>query len=441
MPGFALQYLQVSVTMGFLALLLKLLSQKINKTFDARLKYWAWLLIALRLLIPFRIPIPSAALTVALPVADTGAATVTEMLPAVGGAGTNLPGAAPLSLGNMLIIGWLTGFMIYCSYQLIRYLSQKRRLLRWSTPLRHETLLAQIEMERHILRISRRVQAFVCKDIGSPTMVGFVWPKLLLPKVMLELPYSESAFVLRHEMIHLKRNDLWYKLLLILATGAHWFNPAAHIMLREASADLEISCDARVVKGGGMRTRKAYFETILGFMSTVRQEATLSTHFNGGTRMMEKRFVTLIDGRKRKRGVMVFITLFLAVSMAGSLIGTTLAANDEQAVVRGWMDVYRERLETGWQDAFSSELTVDDLPVEDALLIALQTVVKAAELDYETLAQYEPYAWFSAYVDGRHEWVICFALYSPEGGELDNFYISVEAQTGKVLVYQRGGRG
>ena len=72
-------------------------------------------------------------------------------------------------------------------------------------------------------------------------IIGLFRPTLLLPhegyqKIDLEV-------IIRHELVHFKRNDLWFKLLLVCANAVHWFNPVIYLMVREANRDIEISCD------------------------------------------------------------------------------------------------------------------------------------------------------------------------------------------------------
>ncbi|WP_311518935.1 M56 family metallopeptidase [Paenibacillus albidus] len=47
-----------------------------------------------------------------------------------------------------------------------------------------------------------------------------MWPVILLPPVKL----SDDALylILRHELIHLKMHDLWYKAMILTATAFHW---------------------------------------------------------------------------------------------------------------------------------------------------------------------------------------------------------------------------
>ena len=103
----------------------------------------------------------------------------------------------------------------------------------------------------------------VCPAVGAPLVTGFVNPALLLPRE------TVSDGVLRHELIHTRRRDLWYKLLLLLSRSLHWFNPLVWIMLRAAEGDMERACDDDVVKGLSREQRGRYGQTIV---DALRQE-------------------------------------------------------------------------------------------------------------------------------------------------------------------------
>ena len=74
---------------------------------------------------------------------------------------------------------------------------------------------------------------------------------------------SRLAFVLTHEMAHIRRFDALSKLLLAAAACLHWFNPLVWVMLVLANRDLELSCDAAVVRLYGAEARAPYARTLL----------------------------------------------------------------------------------------------------------------------------------------------------------------------------------
>lgn len=76
-------------------------------------------------------------------------------------------------------------------------------------------------------------------------LVGFFHPAILLPPV--KFAGDELSLILKHELIHFKRHDLWYKALILEATALHWFNPVVYLMAKAAAVQCEISCDALVL--------------------------------------------------------------------------------------------------------------------------------------------------------------------------------------------------
>ena len=87
-------------------------------------------------------------------------------------------------------------------------------------------------------------------------IVGAIKPTLLLPEM--ELTAEQLSLVFRHELIHYRRRDIWYKLLLMLANAIHWFNPMVWLMVHAADRDLELSCDEAVVAGRDEAYREEY---------------------------------------------------------------------------------------------------------------------------------------------------------------------------------------
>ena len=70
-------------------------------------------------------------------------------------------------------------------------------------------------------------------------------------------------YVLEHEFVHIRRFDALWKLLLLAAACAHWFNPLVWVMYVLANRDLELSCDETVVRRFG-GARASYARVLIG---------------------------------------------------------------------------------------------------------------------------------------------------------------------------------
>ena len=279
MAGLFLTVLETSITTSLAALLFILCSAVINRRYGAKWKCRIWLLLALRLLVPFGTEdVRSAADFLSGIVAgeagsgETGAdlsgaddiaprRVVIELPSQVRGnvgvqAGRDGAGITWLELAALL---WAMGGAAFILFHLSVYLHYRRQIEKKGKYVRDGTVLWQMSRLRKELGIKCGVPVKEYAGTASPMIAGFVKPVLVLPPE--QYGEVELYFILKHELIHLKRRDVWFKLLLMLANAVHWFNPLIWLMQREAVIDMELACDEQVVQGEEYPVRRAYTET------------------------------------------------------------------------------------------------------------------------------------------------------------------------------------
>ncbi len=162
---------------------------------------------------------------------------------------------------------------------------------------------------------------------------GLFSPKIYIPHE--EYSETELEMILRHEWIHCRRRDIWYKLLLFAAECLHWYNPLVHLLARQAHKDLEISCDAEAVRGQDAAYRKAYGLMILretGRGLELRQG--LNTCFADGKKTLKERLCEILDSGTRRKGLPLLALALLLAAGAGCAIkeaaGPVLIGGAEQ---------------------------------------------------------------------------------------------------------------
>ncbi len=110
---------------------------------------------------------------------------------------------------------------------------------------------------------SPRVRFRQSRAVSAPLTYGLLRPTILFP---LHMDWSDSpslSYVLAHEYVHIRRRDVFWKLLLAAALCAHWFNPLVWAMYIFANRDLELACDEAVVHSFGLSARPAYALSLL----------------------------------------------------------------------------------------------------------------------------------------------------------------------------------
>ena len=103
--------------------------------------------------------------------------------------------------------------------------------------------------------------------IKTPMLAGLFKTFLILPEV--EMSERELKVILKHELTHFKRHDLWVKSLTLVANAIHWFNPAAYRLTKNIDTFCELSCDEQVVSDMNREERQFYGETILNVLCRV----------------------------------------------------------------------------------------------------------------------------------------------------------------------------
>lgn len=356
--------LELTLPMALVIAVLLAAGPLLGRRFTAKWRYWAWLLIAVRLLLPVGITLPQPVVTLPQPQgeftypvsreepAPTEPAPVGDPIQVVPGAAENDPyqqietgmtaptgpsaetpkpaepaiiptPAATRSIPVMEAVGWCwaAGTALFLLWQLGSYLALRAKLSRSRRPLTDEAILAVLEKESAAAGRQKPLPVYTAA-VGSPMIVGAIKPTLLLPEM--ELTAEQLSLVFRHELIHYRRRDIWYKLLLMLANAIHWFNPMVWLMVYAADRDLELSCDEAVVAGRDEAYREEYGRCLLAVVRAGMSRRTLfTTNFYSGKKTLKNRLATIFDTTKKHRGTLALAALLLAAAVAGSLVACT----------------------------------------------------------------------------------------------------------------------
>lgn len=125
---------------------------------------------------------------------------------------------------------------------------------------------------------------FLSDSITAPALYGIFRPKILLPRGIAPqaLPY-----ILLHEQVHRRRGDNLWRAVAILTCCIHWFNPLCWLSLKYFFEDMELSCDAAVLKQLGEQEKKTY---ALALLDTAQSRNLFVSAFGGaGLRLRVER--------------------------------------------------------------------------------------------------------------------------------------------------------
>ncbi len=326
---------EISFAMLPVIILLLVLTPILGKRYPAKVRYFVWLAIAVRLLIPINTSLRSI-LQSLFPTANilyqVDENAVMETIRAAlsmsieGTAGINYQtGHMGLSLMSVIAVLWIIGFVVFMVYHMIAYHITYRHLHRWSIAVYDRRLLKSFDEKKAALSIRRKIKLYHNEKISTPMLIGFLSPCILIPYTHGKA--AEYNDILLHELHHFKRRDLWYKLLMLFANGVQWFNPLVYLMLRQAEIDMELACDYDVLLDANSAVRKQYGLTILAFIKQKKAVySPLATGFYGNQEQMMRRFSDITYSSKKKSGKGFLCAIILTAIFCCTWMGNASSA-------------------------------------------------------------------------------------------------------------------
>jgi beta-lactamase regulating signal transducer with metallopeptidase domain len=260
-----------------------------------------WAVVLVRVAVPFTVSValPEAVAAVVPP--STGA-----MLPEMhddpaGPAFTALArtAAAPvLSIQSILLLLWFAG-VAGGSVWLLRAILRTRRIMREARPALPGEIPVDIDAIASGAGWRRPVVVKISPVITSPAAAGLWSPVLLLPEGLSgKLTAGQWRWTLAHELLHLRRGDLWMQVYQTLMKVVFFFHPAVWIAGRELDARREQLCDAgaRALTNVPPHECAEGFLTLLELAGRSHPAPFVAVGISGGHRRARQRLQQLLSG-------------------------------------------------------------------------------------------------------------------------------------------------
>ena len=117
------------------------------------------------------------------------------------------------------------------------------------------TTIYEIKDSTHL-----RDNIYLSEKIVSPAVYGIVKPRIILPATDRD---RDIDLVILHEKTHIRSFDNLWRMIAFVIVAVHWFNPLCWLFLKGFLADLELSCDERVLSKIGTDRAKDYASSLL----------------------------------------------------------------------------------------------------------------------------------------------------------------------------------
>ena len=157
----------------------------------------------------------------------------------------------------LLFLAWFLGFIYY---GIFKYANDRRILkkLEKCSKYTQDKLLIEIMNE---LGLKGPVLLLSNEIIQSPFMTGIFEQKIFLPES--NYTQEEWGLLLKHELIHCKNQDYFFRRLVFILCALHWFNPLIYRLSDYFVEVNEMACDEKVLNRQPIKRHTMYAELIL----------------------------------------------------------------------------------------------------------------------------------------------------------------------------------
>lgn len=277
--------LQSSLYAGIVGLVIIFIKLALKNRLSARWHYLLWMVLVIKLMVPYG---PESAVSLFNRVPEIPQQTMGEIANQMEQryqvsleADTPLPYIAPTQqqveayetaalAESLLPYAWAAGAALMMLWLVFTCCSLHKKL-RCGSPVTDERVIHIFEACKYKMGIDRntKIPLIVQDAVGTPSLFGVRYPKILLPLSVFSLSDKELEYILLHELAHYRRKDVPVNYLLLLLQALHWFNPVIWHCFRLIRHDMEVATDETVLSVIDSTEYKDYGRALLAVLEGV----------------------------------------------------------------------------------------------------------------------------------------------------------------------------
>ena len=215
---------------------------------------------------------------------------------------------------TLLLWVWLAGMVGVLAFHIVQHLRFRRQILSPAVPATDP--LTRYIWEEALKEAGFRnpkYQLVISPEVKTPLSIGLLprCTRVVLPTR--SYTREELYWVIRHEVIHLARQDSWSKFFLLFCTAICWFNPLMWVAMKRCAQDLELSCDETVLLFAHQSQRKEYAALLL---NTAGDARGFTTCLSASATTLRRRLEQVLSPAARSSGAVVVGVLFFLAAIS-----------------------------------------------------------------------------------------------------------------------------
>lgn len=312
MINFCLDNIRNNLLFGFLGIFIMFLLKKtIFKKFSQKFNYYIWLPLMITMAIPLKVTITRK---VYIPFQNE--------INKINILNQEVINTTTYEKGIINYIGiiYISIVVLIITLRLTKYFIFRKKVIKESIVINDKEIINIFNKVRHDLNIKKNYSLRRNKKLSTPINIGILKPEVIIPNE--KYTDKELELIFKHELIHYKRHDFFYKLFIIIVSAINFINPLVYFMTKDINYYCESSCDEEVVKISTKEDVKIYSMVIAKTALEEKYKINRALSFSLNEKSITvKRIKTMFDEKKKFKGnITLFITSLLIILSFGAII-------------------------------------------------------------------------------------------------------------------------
>ncbi len=243
------------------------------------------------------------------------------------------------------VIIWMLGICLLMAGQVAEYVGLARRAAKYADRIMTPEQRTFLDHLKEQYGIKRRVFLYEATEGEHTITFGFFRPVIVCGR---ETTSREAELLVRHELVHIRRRDALWKMLIQLAVMMHWCNPMVWILRRDFEQVCECSCDETVMQDKSDEEVAEYLRLMIEEAlekKTEKVSLRWKAGFGDNAQKIKERMDNLMNRKRWNR--VAAVTLVAALAFANSMTVFAYRDSFEREVVE---EVSAEEIEGMLED-------------------------------------------------------------------------------------------
>lgn len=211
------------------------------------------------------------------------------------------------------VILWFLLTCIITLYRLIPYIKFLGNITKFMEHIEDIQILSLLNQKKRLLKITSHIQLFKSETILSAFTTGILKPVIIIPS---NTSYEDYELILLHELMHIKKKDVFFQLIRYICITLYWFNPLIYFMNYLHTQISELACDESVSPLLDDLKQKRYAQLILNSALNKRSPSNYYSSFFNNKSFYKERIKCIMKNKnfkKSNRRYPTIIAIFMVV--------------------------------------------------------------------------------------------------------------------------------